>query len=299
MSEKNNQKNPPKTNNSGDQAKNNVSPDKKGNEESSAADTAALEKENADLKAELAKIADERKANEEKAKKEAESKSIAVDKTVLDQILEMQKSHEEENKSLREELRKIRLEKAKPAEQDKSSVDIDTINDYMDVPVVFFAYTSTHSIHSYQVKKKNLIPPFGKIRFKPTIRYTSGTGMQAKVHAICEYKSQSKREVDFLESSPDFGVKFFKTMTEEKNYNHAYADLLSKESQRVASLTDHMVIAAVNAEKRLVVKQDIKQMRTELIRLRADDALLSQKAREDESLKKMIKDREDLQKIGN
>lgn len=228
---------------------------------------------------------------------ENKEKVSNLDNEILQKILDSQKKMEAENASLREEIKTIKETKSKSPEQHYSELDEDALDDYLDVPVAFFAYTSQCSLHSYKVKGKMLLPPNGAIRFVPSIRYTSGTGFNAKVHAICEHKSQSKREVKYMEGSPDFGVKFYKTITEAKNYNHAYADILSKESTRVAQLSDQMVIAAIKGDPRLTVKTDIAGMRTELIQTRADDTMKSIKDRENQDTKKMLEDRNLLETV--
>ena len=227
-----------------------------------------------------------------------EESASKLDNDILQKILDNQKKSEAENKALREVIAEMKAAaKNKSTEPDNSSIDEDTVDDYLDVPVAFFAYNSIFSIHSYKLKGKNLVPPSGAIRFKPTVRYTTGSGMNAKVHAICEHKSHSKKEIKFLESNPDFNVKYFKTMTESKNYNHAYADILSKESIRVGQMSDHAVIAAVCEDPTMNPSKDIKGMRNELIHKRADDSMKSAKERESADLKKVLEDRENLREV--
>jgi len=211
----------------------------------------------------------------------------------MKEILANQKKQAEEFKLLRKENEELR-KRVNAADSDPSKVDQDTLDDYQDEPVVFFAYSHRPSMFSYRLKGKNLLPPNGPILFKEHYRYTTGTSFQSRVHTISQHLSHSKREIDYIRNSPEYKVRYFENMEGATSYNHAYADVLGKESTKVSMMTDHAVIQAVTNEPRLSVKADIDSMRKELIQLRADDAMMNRKKLEEQVRKDTVKGIEDL-----
>lgn len=197
-------------------------------------------------------------------------------KAFMEQILAAQKKQAEEFRALKKENEELR-KRVSTEDLDPSKVDQNTIDDYEEKPVVFFAYSHRPSMFSYRLKGKNLLPPNGPIRFKEHYRYTSGSSFEKRVHTISQHVSHSKREIEYIRNSPEYNVRYFENMAGATRYDHSYADVLGKESSKVSMMTDHAVIQAVTNEPRLSVKADIDSMRKELIQLRADDAMKNRK----------------------
>lgn len=208
----------------------------------------------------------------------SETKSDKVDSKILEQMAKAQgeimaklealeKEREQDKKekeALKEEIKKI---KSKPAGLD--SHDEDIVDDYLDIPVVFFNHSFEFSLPSYVLRGRTYLAPHKKLRFKLLHRYKLGDGSQAKVHAVCAYKCQSRKELEYLRNFPGYGYMIHEKLDSTKNVDTMYAEILTKEAARINAMDDRSMINACQNDG-IPVGTDLALMRKQLITKRAN-----------------------------
>jgi hypothetical protein len=163
-------------------------------------------------------------------------------------------------------LQKLKLNKAK----DDLEADADYIaeleDDWMDIPVVFFAYSINFSIHGDKNRGKSTKPPQGPVRFKPIIRAKRpGRGRnKEEVISVSSIKINSKSVADYLRNHSQFGIAFFENMDSVLNIDSGWAQKLIEANQSVQRLSDARVIARCKQEG-IQIGTDIIKMRKALV----------------------------------
>lgn len=100
-------------------------------------------------------------------------------------------------------------------------------DDFLDVPVSFFGYYTFYVEGSYKYRGEEKMPPLGPIKFTLHSTRVSSNGKGQSVMNYCTYKCESKKELEFLENSPNNGVKFFNfNKVKNKSTPEAAAKLL-------------------------------------------------------------------------
>lgn len=222
--------------------------------ENKAADPATVSPDKKESAADSKMMAQVMKALEETNKK-------------LDALQKDNDKKEKETEVLREEIKKL---KSKPA--GSNDHDQEVIDDYMDVPVVFFCYSFAFSLPSYKRRGRTVKAPNENIRFKLLHRYKLGEGAQAKIHAVSAVKIHSKADLKYLREFPGYGYKIHEKDEGPARIDTMLADFLTKEASRVNNLNDHAMITACQTEN-IPANTDLSLMRRQLIQKRAENAM--------------------------
>lgn len=160
----------------------------------------------------------------------------------------------------------------------RSREEIDEL-DIMDEPKIFWS-TSVLNIIVDDIKKGIIDrSPFGAIKFKAKGSKKIGTGKDASILIISEFKTHSRKEADWIEKHTKFGIEFFKSTAEIGSMDLRKTHLLSKYHTALMALQGPEVIAQMK-QCGLTPTHDIDQMRYAIAKHRSDEEF----AKHEESL---------------
>jgi len=183
---------------------------------------------------------------------------------------EREKMQTEFQKIMREEFQK---NEALSAGKKEIASDLkrgeDLIDDWLETPVTFFSYSFTYSLFSDMRQGKESIPPNGMIKFKTLIRRIVKSDRGVTTTSVCVAKSNSRAEVEWLRSSPLFGITFQESISGTTTMDASMAQVLIASNQEVNKLNDYDVITKCRAYN-LPILTDVQVMRKNLTQHLAD-----------------------------
>lgn len=141
-------------------------------------------------------------------------------------------------------------------------------DDWLDQPVVFFAFSFNFSIHGDKKRGVEDTPPHGPVRFSPLIRTKRKGQRGTQVISVSSVKVQSRELVDYLRNHSQFGVAFYENMGSAYNVDSTWAQKMIEAQQSISRLSDMQVIARAKQEN-ISVSQSPEAMRKQLIELQA------------------------------
>jgi len=161
-------------------------------------------------------------------------------------------------------IRSITLKNSKSEMDDDAQYIADLEEDWMESPVVFFAYSFNFSIHGDKTRGKATVPPHGALHFKPIIRSKRQTARGVEVISVSSIKVNSRSVANYLRKHSHFGISFFESMEEVLSLDTGWAQRLIEANQSVLRLSEQQVIARSRQEG-LPIGVDIAQMRKDLV----------------------------------
>lgn len=149
-------------------------------------------------------------------------------------------------------------------------------DDWLDNPVVFFAFSLNFSIHGDKKRGLESLPPQGAVRFSPLIR-TRRKGLRGgtQVVSVSSVKVQSKEVVDYLRGHSQYGIAFYENMVSAMNVDATWAQKMIEAQQSIGRLNDMQVIARAKQEG-LTVSNSPEAMRRQLVELSAKRSIKQQ-----------------------
>lgn len=186
-------------------------------------------------------------------------------------------------------IQKIKLGKAKEDLDSDSEYIADLEEDWLESPVVFFAYSINFSIHGDKQRGKTTTPPEGAVRFKPIIRTKRRRGKEEEVISVSSVKVHSKSVSSWLRGHSQFGIAFFENMDSVLNIDSGWAQRLIEANQSIQRLSDQQVISRCRQEN-LPIGTDIVKMRKELVSKVAEKSIKHQEEMRNGKLKRAIVD---------
>jgi hypothetical protein len=153
---------------------------------------------------------------------------------------------------------------------DKKELDADLAyvqelqEDWLDNPVVFFAFSYQFSIHGDMRRGVETIPPQGAIRFKPVIRTKRKRGKETQVISVSSVVVHSKEVVDYLRSHTQYGILFFENVESAMNVDATWAQKMVEAQTSISRLSDIQVISRSQQEG-IPVTQSPEDMRRQLV----------------------------------
>jgi hypothetical protein len=175
-------------------------------------------------------------------------------------------------KRLQEEKRKnesLAVGKKELDEDSKKGEEL--LSDWLENPVTFFSYVVNYSLMGDMRRGKESLPPNGAIKFSPLVRSKRKDGRGVVVTSICAVKSNSRAEVEYLRTSPLFGITFHESVDGATKVDASLAQILISSNQEVQRLNDHDVVNKCTAYG-IKLSTDI-----DLMRRRLTDHLAKQK----------------------
>jgi hypothetical protein len=193
-------------------------------------------------------------------------------------------------------LQKLKLGKAKEELDADADYIAELEDDWLEVPVVFFAYSINFSIHGDNNRGKSTKPPQGAVRFKPIIRAKRpGKGRKGEeVISVSSIKIHSKAVADYLRKHSQFGIAFFENMDSVLNIDSGWAQRLIEANQSIQRLSDQQVISRCRQEN-IAIGTDIVKMRKALVEKLAERAIAKQHQMNYGNLEKAIIDKNNAQ----
>jgi len=175
-------------------------------------------------------------------------------------------------------------------------------NDYLEVPVKFFSYSSYYGVYDDLRGGQSVATPFGRpILFKPYQRYhTKGNGntFEATTICVCQAVIHSKKEVEFMRTHTRFGIKFWENAEQARNADRTLIERSSDVLARLNNMTQHHVIERAKAYKELgypiEMSNDVLSLKKQLA-----DVMLKEETKKytEKQKKKATKSFEDAQYI--
>jgi hypothetical protein len=147
----------------------------------------------------------------------------------------------------------------------------DLQDDWLEQPVVFFAFSMNFSIHGDRKRGVENLPPHGAIKFKPLVRTKRKRSRDVQVISVSSIKVNSKIEVDYLRNHSQYGIAFFENMTSAMAVDSTWAQKMMEAQQSITRLSDMQVIARVQQEG-LSVTNSPEAMRRQLVEITAERA---------------------------
>ncbi len=137
-------------------------------------------------------------------------------------------------------------------------------DDWLENPVVFFAFSYQFSIHGDMRRGVETIPPQGAIRFKPVIRTKRKRGKETQVISVSSVVVHSKEVVDYLRSHTQYGILFFENVESAMNVDATWAQKMVEAQTAISRLSDIQVISRAQQEG-IAVSQSPEDMRRQLV----------------------------------
>ena len=155
----------------------------------------------------------------------------------------------------------------------------DLQEDWLEQPVVFFAFSMNFSIHGDKKRGVESTPPHGAIKFKPLVRTKRKRSRDVQVISVSSIKVNSKEEVEYLRNHSLYGIAFFENMTSAMAVDSTWAQKMMEAQQSITRLSDMQVIARIQQEG-LSVTNSPEAMRRQLVEITAERS----KAQQDKML---------------
>ena len=155
----------------------------------------------------------------------------------------------------------------------------DLQEDWLEQPVVFFAFSMNFSIHGDKKRGVESTPPHGAIKFKPLVRTKRKRSRDVQVISVSSIKVNSKEEVEYLRNHSLYGIAFFENMTSAMAVDSTWAQKMMEAQQSITRLSDMQVIARFQQEG-LSVTNSPEAMRRQLVEITAERS----KAQQDKML---------------
>ncbi len=164
---------------------------------------------------------------------------------------------------LQKEIEDLKKNNTREAED---SDEFDTLADYLEVPAVFFSFSSEYACHADVRNGKESRPPLGDfIKFKKLYRYNrKGAGRAVETIAVSQAIVRSKKTAEWIRKHTLFGIKFFENINDAKSVDVTLAEKMAEAAGRVSSMSDYQVIERARIEN-IYVHQDLEKLRKELI----------------------------------
>ena len=137
-------------------------------------------------------------------------------------------------------------------------------DDWLENPVVFFAFSYQFSIHGDMRRGVETIPPQGAIRFKPVIRTKRKRGKETQVISVSSVVVHSKEVVDYLRTHTQYGILFFENVESAMNVDATWAQKMVEAQTAISRLSDIQVISRAQQEG-IAVSQSPEDMRRQLV----------------------------------
>lgn len=192
----------------------------------------------------------------------------------------LRKTLEEQSKVIKEQSAVIEeLKSSKLAPSAHNSSEISALEDYLDEPVIFFAYSDYFSIiddfRNNKISRNPLTSETGKpkiVDFKRAYRWQQKQNGKTVVVSVSQYTCRSKAESEWLTNHTLYGIKFFRSMKGAVSVDAELAEKMSTAASRVGAMNDHDVIQRC-MQRNIGLTENISQMRRELITALAKDML--------------------------
>jgi hypothetical protein len=222
---------------------------------------------------ETSNVFDETNTTEEVIEKKSEEKEDAIPLSLVQRM--MREVEDRLTNQFSSQISKLKeAAKKSPLDEDLEYV-AELEDDWLEQPVVFFAFSFNFSIHGDKKKGLEETPPHGAIRFAPLIRTKRKGQKSVQVISVSSVKIQSKSVVEWLRGHSQFGIAFYENMGSAINVDSTWAQKMIEAQQSISRLSDMQMIARAKQEG-ISVTQSPEGMRKQLIELQAKRSIEQQ-----------------------
>ena len=173
--------------------------------------------------------------------------------------------------------------KLKSGSKTEEEKDLDYVqqieDDWLDEPVLFFAFCFNYLIFGDRKRGKETQPPYGPLIFKPVIRQTIQKGKNKETVSVSTIRVQTQAEVDYLRGHSQFGILFYESLEGAMSADPTWAITMSDAQRGIANLSDMQIVARAKQEG-IVMKQSVELMRKELIEKTARKSISDQERKQ-------------------
>jgi hypothetical protein len=162
-------------------------------------------------------------------------------------------------------------------------------DDYLEDPVVFFAYSYYYSIFGDKRKGQLVSTPFNRpVKFKVLFRSQKRDRLDkgADTVTVSQAIINSKKEVEWLRQHSLYGIKFFESIKKAQSVDVTLAEKMVEVSAMVSSMDDVHVVDRANKAGIEIDTPDISYLRQSLTKKLAEEAIAVDK----EKLKVKLQD---------
>lgn len=184
----------------------------------------------------------------------------------------VQKMMKEMEEKFMHQINKLSVSKSKSDLQEDIDYVSDLEEDWLDIPVVFFAFSFHFAIHGDKKRGIEELPPGGAVRFVPLIRTKKKGQKGIQVISVSSVKVQSKSLVDYLRGHSQFGIAFYENMESALNVDATWAQKMVEAQQSISRLSDMQIIARAKQEG-ISVSQSPEGMRKQLVEKQARESI--------------------------
>jgi hypothetical protein len=173
------------------------------------------------------------------------------------------------------QLNKLKTSSARESLNEESNYISELEEDWLEQPVVFFAFSLNFSIHGDKRRGLESLPPHGAIKFKPLVRTRRKKGRDVQVVSVSSVKVQSQSELDYLRNHSQYGIAFYENMESAMNVDSTWAQKMVEAQQSISKLSDMQIIARAKQEG-VTINQSPEAMRRQLVELTAKRSINQQ-----------------------
>jgi len=147
-------------------------------------------------------------------------------------------------KDLQSEINSLKADK-KTVVSPEENEGVIPADDFLDDPVVFFAYSTSFALQGDLRRGKRIQAPDGEmVKFRRAYRYEKRSSNRRGVDMVstCSVRVQSKTLAEWMRGHRLFGSKFFENMRDAENVDVTFAEKMSQVQGLIDSMSDMQVI---------------------------------------------------------
>src|SRR3972149_287878 len=117
------------------------------------------------------------------------------------------------------------------------------MDDVLEEEVVFWTWGREHTIFSEKRKGHDIVPPYGKpIKFNHEWTNTRGSGKNKQLNLVCKFRTTSKKMVEFIRTSAEFGTRIFESSKAVDGIDMAFHSTMNDIAAQVNKLDYHQIM---------------------------------------------------------
>jgi len=175
------------------------------------------------------------------------------------------------------------LEANKGSEVKTEGEGIIPLDDYLQSPVVFFAYSTSFVLAGdLRRGKRETAPNDEMVKFRRQYRYERRSAGKRGVEIVstCSVRVQSKSLAEWLRGHTLFGTKFFENMKDAENVDVTFAEKMSQVQGLIGSMSDMQVIERAQGYEGINLNTpNVDNIRKQLVERIARDEMQNESSR--------------------
>ena len=151
------------------------------------------------------------------------------------------------------------------------------MDDVLEEEVVFWTWGREHTIFSEKRKGHDIVPPYGKpIKFNHEWTNTRGSGKNKQLNLVCKFRTTSKKMVEFIRTSAEFGTRIFESSKAVDGIDMAFHSTMNDIAAQVNKLDYHQIMLQAQ-QLGLPIEENLENLKRRLIDYRTTEAIRANK----------------------